>query len=263
MRISPIGILACGLALSACSLYFEQDPGDPDDDRPGNADPCELAGPDEWPGFPFDVAEYQQVIWPMTQRTCSRAACHDSSNGASFDFLVWADNGDVCAMIRSFNDFYANSDFVEVPENSAVLRALDGRVPHPVFLGPGTAEYDVLLEYIVQAWSRFQFDTPAPYFDAYVFEQQIQPMLDEAACTASGCHDPISSTGGFALYPFPAPGSQEMSQNLQSVARYVDFQVPPESTELYQRAAGWHGSIVSSPELLLAWIQAAYDAMGR
>jgi hypothetical protein len=260
MRISTIGLLACGLALSACSLYFEQDP----DDGAGSPGPCEPAGPAQSPAYPFDAAYYQQVIWTLTQRTCGMDGCHTPNGGARFDFRVWADSGDSCNIVKSFNDFYANSDFVDFPENSRLLRALDGNVAnHPLMLGPGTAEYDVLLGFILEAWSRLRLDDPAVYFDAYVFEQQIQPMLDAASCSVAGCHDPSSSVAGFALNAYPASGSPAMSQNLQSLARYVDFLVPPESTRLYQRATDRHGGTsVSAPESLLAWLQAAFDNVG-
>ncbi len=66
MRISTISLLACGLALSACSLYFEQNAGD----GAGDADPCPLAGPAQPPGDPFDVGYYQQGMWTLTQRSC-------------------------------------------------------------------------------------------------------------------------------------------------------------------------------------------------
>jgi hypothetical protein len=165
MRISTTSVLACGLALSACSLYFELDP----DEGPGGPgpDPCALAGPPELPGYPFDVPYYQQEIWPLTQRTCGFTGCH-AAEGNGFGFRVWPDDGDACSMIQSFNELYANSDFADFPENSRILRAIDGsRLGHPLILVPGNPEYELLLWYITDAWSRLEFDTPAVYFDAY------------------------------------------------------------------------------------------------
>lgn len=193
MRISTISFLACGLALSACSLYFEQDP--PDGDGPGDGAPCTLAGPaDSPPGFPFDVAYYQEVIWTLTRGYCGSGGCHVPGRDGFSGFRVWANNGDACAMIESFNDFYDHSDFTDIPENSRVLRALDGSRPsHPLLRSPGTAEYDVLYNYIAEAWGRFRFDSPAVFL-------------------------------------------------------------------VYQRATDGHGgAIVYAPDLLLDWIQDAYD----
>ena len=257
MRIPTISFLACGLALSACSLYFEQDA-----DGPGDVAPCTLAGPaDSPPGFPFDVAYYQEVIWTLTRGYCGSGGCHAPGRDGFSGFRVWAENGDACAMIESFNDFYDHSDFTDIPENSRVLRALDGSRPgHPLLRSPGTAEYDVLYNYIAEAWGRFRFDSPAVFLDAYVFEQEIQPMLDAVGCSISYCHEASTAVAGFALYAFPEPGSPEMTQNFQNVARFVDFLEPPESTLLYQRATDGHGgAIVYAPDLLLDWIQDAYD----
>jgi hypothetical protein len=269
MRISTIGFLACGLSLSACSLYFEQDPPDGSDDGSGDGpvdvDPCTLAGPADPPGFPFDVAYYQDVIWTLTRGYCGAGGCHVSGRDGLSGFRVWADNGDPCSMVASFNDFYDHSDFMDIPENSRVLRALDGSRPgHPLLRSPGTAEYDVLYGYIADAWARFRFDSPVAFFDAYVFEQEIQPQLDAVGCGATGCHHPNTALAGFVLYDYPVSGSSEMWQNFETVARLVDFQNPAESTLLYQRATDGHGGVVvPDPDSLLAWIQAGFDLVNR
>lgn len=269
MRISTIGFLAsglaCGLALSACSLYFEQDPPDGSGGGPGDGDPCTLAGPTDIPGFPFDVAYYQDVVWTLTRSNCGAGGCHAPGNGGFSSFRVWADNRDGCDMIRSFNAFYDHSDFSDNPEDSRVLRALDGSRPgHPLLRSPGTAEYDVLHGYIDRAWVQFRFDSPAVFFDFAVFEQDIQPMLDAPGCSAVGCHHPNTAIGGFVLYDYPVRDSSEMWQNFETVALLADFQAAPESTVLYLRATDGHGGVVvSDPELLLAWIQAAHDLVNR
>lgn len=263
MRISTFSFLACGLALAACSLYFEQDPDD-SGDGPGDVDPCTLAGPANLPGYPFDVAYYQEVVWTLTRGSCGFGGCHAPNRNGFSDFRVWADDGDACSMIQSFNDFYDHSDFMADPENSRVLRALDGSRPHPLLLGPGTVEYDVLFSYIEMAAVNFYYDSPLRYLDHYVFQQEIQPMLDATRCGALGCHHPSTALAGFALYEYPDWESEEMWQNFENMARMVDFQVPAESTILYQRATDGHGGVTASdPELLLAWIQAAYDRVGR
>jgi hypothetical protein len=268
MRISTISFLACGLALSACSLYFEQAPPDGSGDGPGG-DPggvtrCTLAGPADSPGFPFDVAYYQDVIWALTRGSCGSGGCHVPGRDGFSYFRVWADNGDPCAVIVSFNDFYGHSDFVDSPENSRILRAIDGsRAAHPVVRGPGTAEYDVLYDYIADAWSRFRFDSPAVFFDFSVFQQEIQPMLDAAGCGATGCHHPNTAQAGFVLYEYPVLDSSEMWQNFDNVTRLVDFQDRPEDTLLYQRAMDEHGGVsLPDPDALRAWLQAALDLVG-
>lgn len=150
MRIPTISVLACGLALSACSLYFEQD----SNEAPG-PDPCEIAGlPEATPGYPFDYGYYQQVIWPMTQRACGIAGCHAADGGGGFGFLVW-DDVETCSVTRSFNELYATSDFYDNPDDSFVLAVLDGRIrSHPLLLGPGSYEYDALQAFIWDAWYR-------------------------------------------------------------------------------------------------------------
>jgi hypothetical protein len=102
MRFSTMSVLGCGLAPSACSLYFEQDPGD------GRGQPapesCVLAGASGRPGHHFDPPELQQAIWPATQAACGLAGCHHPTAASSF--RVWPDDGDPCSVIRSFNQLH-------------------------------------------------------------------------------------------------------------------------------------------------------------
>lgn len=257
MRVSIMSILAGGLALCACSLYFEQEPDD-------SSDPCVFAGPTAFPGYPFDVSLYQQSIWPMTQRACGVAGCHAPQSGG-FGFRVWADDGATCSMIQSFNDLYASSDYIDSPARSRVLRVIEGSErAHPLLFTPGTDQYDQIFTYIWDAWARFQGNrAPGSPFDTYVFEEEIQPMLDGGSCSVSGCHHPSSAVAGFALHPFPSPDSPEMADNLARVVEYVDFVVLPENTALFQRATDRHGGTsVVDPGWLLEWIEAAYNQAG-
>lgn len=259
MRIDTIMALACGLSLPACSLYFEQDPGT---GEPPSAT-CELqSANDAVPGYPFDFTHYEQVVWPLTQRGCGIAGCHDARDGFSSGFEVWAQDGDPCSPIRSFNALYDHSDYIVWPESSAVLIALDGRMAtHPVQPGRGSVDYEVLFSFIQEAWLQFGgAPSPSAYFDFYVFQSEIQPMLDAASCSAVGCHDFYTSYTPFSLYPQPAWSSSEMRVNFEMVTSYVDFRVSPEQTRLYTAATDWHGgSEVYDPVALLSWIRSAFD----
>ncbi len=263
MRIDTILALACGLCLPACSLYFEPDPGTGDGPPPST---CELRGEsDAFPGYPFNFAYYQQVVWPLTQRGCGIAGCHDAQDGFSSGFEVWPQDGDPCSPIRSFNALYDHSDYIVWPENSVVLVALDGRRPtHPVQPGRGSVDYEVLYGFIREAWLEYgNVPSPSVYFDFDVFQSEIQPMLDSASCSAIGCHDFYSSYTPFSLYSRPAWDSSEMQVNFEMVTSYVDFRVGPEQTLLYTRAIDWHGGAgVYDPDELLDWITDAFEELG-
>jgi hypothetical protein len=260
MLIDSILALACGLALPACSLYFEQDPGAADGPPPST---CELRSANEAvPGYPFDFTDYEQVVWPLTQRGCGIAGCHDARDGFSASFEVWPQDGDPCSLIRSFNALYDHSDYIVWPENSVVLVALDGRLAtHPVQPGRGSVDYEVLHGYIQDAWLEYgNAPSPSVYFDFDVFQSEIQPMLDSASCSTIGCHDFYSSYSPFSLYPQPAWRSSEMQVNFEMVTSYVDLRLRPEQTRLYTTAVDWHGGTgVYDPAVLLDWITDAFD----
>jgi hypothetical protein len=261
MRIDTILALACGLSLAACSLYFEQDPG-----TPPPPSTCELrSGNEAVPGYPYDFAYYQQVVWPLTQRGCGLAGCHDAQDGFSASFEVWPQDGDPCSPIRSFNALYDHSDYTDWPEASFVLRALDGSLPtHPVQPGPGSVDYVILYGFIQDAWFESgNAPSQSIYFDFDVFQSEIQPLLDIASCAAVGCHDEYTVSGGFSLYPEPPWSSLEMFANLEMVASFVDFNGLPEQTRLYNAAIDWHGgTAVYDPPVLLDWIADAFSELG-
>jgi hypothetical protein len=262
MRVYSILALACGISSPACSLYFEGDPG-PDGGPPAPA--CELHTTNAAiPGYPFDFAYYQRVVWPLTQRDCaSSGGCHGGTDSLTRGFEVWPQDDQPCSAVWSFNAFYDYSDYVIGPENSFVLAALDGRLPtHPIQPGRGFEGYDVLSGYIERAWSRYQGGPGrGVYFDLEVFQGEIQPMLDDSACTASGCHDVFTTPTFFGLHYRPAQDSTEMYVNFDSVARYVNFQVLPEATALFTQATNGHGGVtVTDPAALLDWIADAYGS---
>lgn len=263
MRVHSTLVLACGICLPACSLYFEQDPGT-GDGPPAPA--CDLHTADAAiPGYPFDFGYYQRVVWPLTQRSCgSSGGCHDGQDGFPRGFEVWPQDGAPCSAVWSFNALYDHSDFVRWPEDSVVLAVLDGRVPtHPVQPGRGSEDYELLRGFIERAWLQFAGDSsPSVYFDFIVFQNEIQPMLDDASCTATGCHDTFTTPTAFGLYYRPARDSTDMYVNFDIAARYVDFGVWPEQTRLFAEATNWHGgSAVADPVALLDWITDAYSAI--
>lgn len=260
MRVHSILALACGISSAACSLYFEQDPGTGD----GPATACDLRSEHAFiPGYPFDFAYYRDVVWPLTQRGCgSSGGCHDGRDGFAHSFEVWPQDNEPCSANWSFNTLYDHTDFINSPEESLVLAALDGRMPsHPVQPGRNSEEYAVLFSFIDRAfWQNLGGLQPSDYFDFDVFQREIQPMLDNAACTASGCHDAFTTPTNLGLYYRPGWGSAEIEVNFQIVTSYVDFSRWPEEAPFYTWATDFHGgSAVTDPAALLAWITDAFD----
>lgn len=266
MRIAPVlakicGLaLVCGLSLPACSLYFEQDPGTGGDGPPPST--CELRSANDFvPGFPFQFPDYEQVVWPLTQRGCGVAGCHSANDGFATGFEVWPQDGDPCSVIRSFNELYDHSDYLIAPENSLVLVALDGRMPtHPVQPGPGSVDYEVIYSFIRDAWLQFSNGPSSNYFDFEVFQVEIQPMLDSASCAAIGCHDFSTGYSGFLLHVQPAWDSPAMLENFEMVTSFVDLYALPEQTRLFGAATNWHGgTAVSDTAALRRWLTDAFE----
>lgn len=265
MRVHSILALTCGIALPACSLYFEQDPGAGDGPP---APTCELRAADAGiPGYPFDFPYYVGVVWPLTQRGCaSSGGCHDARDGFSRGFEVWPQDDDPCSANRSFNAFYDYSDYVRWPADSLVLLALDGGLPtHPVQPGRNSEDYSTLSNFIEDAW--FEYADGARqtlYFDMEVFQTEIQPMLDAAGCASAGCHDVYTTPNGFGLYGRPARGSSEMYANFDVVTLAVEFSAPPDQTSLFTQATNWHGgSGVDNAAALLSWIMDGFWQFNR
>lgn len=263
MRLAPVlakicGLaLICGLSLPACSLYFEQDPGDGGD----GPSTCELRSANDFvPGFPFQFPDYEQVVWPLTQRGCGVPGCHDATDGFSSGFEVWPRDGDPCSVIWSFNALYDHSDYLISPDNSVVLVALDGRMPtHPVQPGAGSSDYVAIYNFIRDAWLQFSGGDNSKYFDFFVFQADIQPMLDDASCAASNCHHFSTGYTGFLLYPQPAWDSAEMIENFDMVTSFVDLDVWPDETRLFNAATDWHGTVVNDTAKLRRWLTDAFE----
>lgn len=99
------------------------------------------------------------------------------------------------------------------------------------------------------------------YYDPLTFASTIQVDMDLANCTVSGCHDANSGYGGFVLIRAPSFGSFEMWSNLQFVTSRVNLAVSPfvaQDSPFFHRATDNHaGSVVSDPEALRDWLDAA------
>lgn len=264
MRILLPAILAAGLALPGCALYFGED-SDSDGGVPSDPTDCPLPSLSTEPGFPFDVERYEQEIWPVTQQLCGLAGCHAPGSRESYGFTVWPSDGDPCSMPRSFGSLIRFYDLSGVPENSRVLAALDGRLPHPLVLGAASPEYGLLLDYVVQALETLNPpDDPFPFqfFDFDVFQFYVQPMFDEASCTVSGCHDRGAGASLFPLHAFPALDSAEMMDNFVTATNVVRLDAADAfETALYQLATNQHGGVaIADPVTLEIWIE---DALAR
>lgn len=106
------------------------------------------------------------------------------------------------------------------------------------------------------------------YYDLATFATEIQPVLDVAGCTTVGCHDSDDSAipRGVPLFRGPAPGSNEMWFNLQTLTSFVQLDTFPapfsaEDTGLFVRAVDRHrGVAFDQPERLAAWLE---DAAAR
>lgn len=257
MRVLLPAILAGGLALPGCALYFD-DPGDDPGPR-SPLDPCALDGLGDAPGYPFDLERYEQDIWPMTRLSCGVSGCHAPDSGS--DFTVWPDDGDPCSMTRSFNALYARSTRFGGARSSPVLLAIDGTMfTHPVRYGAGTVEYEALLDYIERAIEANDRELwPYGYFDYEIYRWYIQPMFDDASCAAPGCHEPGAAVAGFALYPSPLFDGLQMESNYEMAASRVDLSAFSASeTALYTYATDGHaGAQIADPVTLEIWIEEA------
>lgn len=258
--------MALGLSAAGCALYFEgEDP--PDVPAPPDTDCTLYAASAEAPGYPFDVVRFREQVWPALEESCAYAGCHAPGN--PFYFTVWPNDGSDCSMVQSFNEVYVNTSFSGEGYDSKVIANIDGTLPiHPVRFESGAYPLDLITDYVQQAVQRYDRDISDPpppdfYFDADIFAQAIQPMLDDAQCAVSGCHanEPHSSFGLY-LNANPALGSAAMDQNRRQVASYIDLTLGlPWDTRFYQRATDRHAGVaVSDPDVLERWIALAIEA---
>lgn len=259
----PFLVALTGLALIGCSS------GDAGPDAGGgDGGPCQIkAAVEGTPGYPFNVQQFRDEIWPDLQGSCGLSGCHLAPNGAGANpYNIWPASDPTCPDVQSFNAFYDRVDFRTNVSNSVILRNMDGSVAiHPPFV-------DSPLLPKFRAFIQAGFDEFggggdfAGYFDADVYAAQIQPLLDAQGCTNAGCHDKTAVAGNLGLHPNPAVGSAEMDENFKTMTTYVSQNDPSaEQTTLYFRASDQHRFVTFNADGLNAlkgWIQDALDKIG-
>ncbi len=207
--------------------------------------PCQILIDDEArPGHPFDVQRFEAEILPDLQASCGQAACHQGSSTAT-SYRVWGDSDSSCALLESFNSFYAHTDFKVQADNSPILRNIDGTLEHPG--APIDPELvDEIRAFIQEAHVQYTGDpgpggcAPAARFDLVVFEDEILPYLEglvdyndtdtgrtNLGCARSECHGSDRGPGTFHIDP-----SRAAAENLDSFRCFVDLQNPSASQAL-------------------------------
>jgi hypothetical protein len=253
------------------------------DSGPENGKPADTSDPacqiqsqgEASPGYPFNIQMYTSEVLPLLSGSCASAGCHGPPQGTK-GFTVWpaAAPGN-CDFAKTFNTL---TQFIDLnnPDNSSVFLAVNGALPsHPVKLPAGDPKLATLKAYITDAAQTFQTGgggrQPAPPgaspFDYNVYQQTIQPMLDNAGgsgCSVTGCHG--TGAAGFTLKRQPAAGSADMEANFLAVTQRTNLASPATSL-IYVKATTTHGGgspTISATEAqqLLAWISAAGQNSG-
>ncbi len=265
---------------AGCSLYFESEPSGgpatppPDAGVPPRPNPTPDASPppdpancqmrtldSRVPGFPFNVARFQERIYGDLYEGCGFSGCHDAET-TPFGYRVWRTDPLGCADIRTFNELFDWVNLSENPRNSELLVNINGTNPfHPIQLSSDDPTLEELTEYILEAYNTLNSDIgldPIEQLDYDIFAGAIQPLMDQAQCTLSGCHNDTDSIARpFDLSPSPPSNSPEMDRNFLLTAEMVDID-DPESSYFYIRATDRHRSVAfPEPELLLEWIRIA------
>ncbi|HTE52724.1 MAG TPA: hypothetical protein VK698_17850 [Kofleriaceae bacterium] len=278
LAVLPLAALAAA-ALSGCTAGI-----------PPSIDPeCLLDGSDaeteRSPGYPYDIAVWNDQIAPLLAADCIAAGCHADTEppaGRSGGLTVFA-SGTACDRVKTFKQVRAKVDLV-TPGESRILYALEGgaltgEVAHPLDYGAtdaGQEKLDLLRDFIEAATATCAADGGCStdlrdYFDREVFEEVIAPGLtaagDGAGCSGSAaCHAPPVGQLGFVLPVSPAPGSDEMEAAYQAVVSRIDLDAEPGASLFYRRATVPHAGGVSTTvepdaaRAILDWIEDAIAA---
>jgi hypothetical protein len=99
---------------------------------------------------------------------------------------------------------------------------------------------------------------PENPFDATVFKNVVQPMLDDYGCTGGGCHGSSVGAGGFKV--FPDASGANLDANFTEVTKRNDL-VNPEMSRVYAKGTVSHiGSQTfaeADAQKFLDWVTAA------
>lgn len=221
------------------------------------------------PGYPFDLTRFRTEVLPTLTGTCANASCHGAPDGKK-GFKLFADAAPGnCDYARTFNAFKERVD-LNNPSNSKVYLNPAGDNPaHPLKLGKAEPRLIALLAFLEDAARTLTGTgggtapppTSANPFDYTVYQNKIQPLLDNAegrGC-AAGCHGGPQGLGGFKIVANPAPGSPEMEANFNTITALCDL-TTPETSKIYLRATNRHSGGASSAfssqdaQTMLAWI---------
>jgi hypothetical protein len=213
----------------------------------------------------YDVVTFEQRIQPLLDDAgCATAGCH-SRAGRVGTFVLWERPAPGSVEMWSNLQYVASMVDLAAPsfqgEVSAFYVYAINRHANSAIADPPALE-----AWLEEASARFQGGDPGDgdpdRFDPFVFETQIQPILDAASCSNTGCHE-RSSGLAFSLYPRPEPGSGEMAANRQAVLEWVELDVrSADETTFYLRATDAHrGASLpdSTTQVLADWIQRGLD----
>lgn len=215
-------------------------------DAAGPLNPCQFLIEDEArPGHPFDVQRFGAEILPDLQGSCGASGCHEGSSSAS-SYRVWSDSDSTCALIESFNSFYAHSGFAGPVDDSPILRNIDGSAGHP---GPSFDPQLVaeIRDFIEDAHVQYTGEAgpgdgcaPAARFDLTAFEDEIMPFFEGRVdyndpeegstvigCARAECHGSDRGPGTLRIDP-----SRSATENLDSLRCFVNLQDPSASQAL-------------------------------
>ncbi len=239
------------------------------------------------PGYPYDLALWNEEVAPLLARDCTQAGCHADAAppaGRSGGLTVFG-AVTACDRVKTFDQVRRKVDLV-APEKSRLLVAAQGGrlsadVPHPFDYGEvegGQAALDLLTGFVERARATCVADGGcAPdrrdFFDLAAFEATIAPGLDAAGggqgCAATAaCHAPPDGQLGFSLPPSPQPGSAAMEAASRAVTSRVELDAEPTATLFYVRATTPHADGASTTvdddtaRAILVWIGEAIAARG-
>lgn len=202
----------------------------------------------------FHIDTFFSDIEPQLFNSCVVAGCHAEGSSARPPEL--RPPSDYAGPAYNLEKVIAYIDLSREPFDARAtefyVKAVDSH------LGTVIESPEALEQWILDAYDYTVGPPQFGRFDREVFETQVQPMLDAGGCAVAGCHGDDPSVGGFHLNLNAAPGSVESGVNLQNVIEYVRLEQPGEQSVIYLRATDGHrGTVISDPEVLVDWIEAA------
>lgn len=218
-------------------------------------------------GWPFDLAAYQLLVYPLLVNAC--AECHGAPRPAGQLSVAAGAMPRDCAWQETFVSFAALVDLAE-PAASTVYRRVAGDPTHPFALD--AQRLQVLRGFLEDAANTARTEPPpnpepdpepepepdpgpGPRLDLAGFQSVVHPIIVRTGCT--GCHAAESPTSGLGFHRDAAPGSPEMVADHQAVVARCSPDQPAQSL-FYRYATSNHGGndAVTPPDaaLILAWI---------